>query len=200
MAEVRPWVTILSFKTAALSMVPGCRPFTETLPCWTEKSPRWGGFPARRADLRREAVDATDSATFSRRWDLLFIAKPELERNQGLAGKSIADLAAETGKNVLDAFLDMVVEEKLETGFEINQTNGDEKAVAQILSSPYTVIGLSDAGAHVVFDAGYGFCTRFLGFWVRDKQIMSLEDAVRKLTFHSATVFGLHAGACCGRA
>ena len=192
MAEVRPWVTILSFKTAALSMVPGCRPFTETLPCWTEKSPRWGGFPARRADLRREAVDATDSATFSRRWDLLFIAKPELERNQGLAGKSIADLAAETGKNVLDAFLDIVVEEKLETGFEINQTNGDEKAVAQILSSPYTVIGLSDAGAHVVFDAGYGFCTRFLGFWVRDKQIMSLEDAVRKLTFHSATVFGLH--------
>ena len=137
-------------------------------------------------------MDATDSATFSRRWDLLFIAKPELERNQGLAGKSIADLAAETGKNVLDAFLDMVVEEKLETGLEINQTNGDEKAVAQILSSPYTVIGLSDAGAHVVFDAGYGFCTRFLGFWVRDKQIMSLEDAVRKLTFHSATVFGLH--------
>ncbi len=148
--------------------------------------------PDQRVALRREAVDATDSTTFSRRWDLLFITKPALERNQGLIGKSIADLAAETGKNVLDAFLDLVGEEELETGFEINQTNGDEKAVAEILSSPYTVIGLSDAGAHVVFDAGYGFCTRFLGFWVREKQIMTLEDAVRKLTFHSASVFGLH--------
>ena len=38
----------------------------------------------------------------------------------------------------------------------------------------------------------HGFCTRFLGFWIRDKQIMSLEDAVRKITFHSASVFGLH--------
>jgi N-acyl-D-aspartate/D-glutamate deacylase len=148
--------------------------------------------PEKRRALRHEAVEATDSTTFSRRWDLMYIAKPALPKNQHLAGKSIAELAEETGKDVLDAFLDLVVEEKLETGFEINQTNGDEAAVAQILSSPYTVIGLSDAGAHVVFDAGYGFCTRFLGFWVRDKQIMSLEDAVRKLTFHSASVFGLH--------
>lgn len=147
---------------------------------------------AKRKELRHEAVDATDSTTFSRRWDLMYIAKPALEKNKGLAGMTVADLAAGTGTDVLDAFLDLVVEENLETGFEINQTNGDEKAVAQILSSPYTVIGLSDAGAHVVFDAGYGFCTRFLGFWVRDKQIMPLEDAVRKLTFHSASVFGLH--------
>lgn len=147
--------------------------------------------PRTRRSLRFEAVEATDSTTFSRRWDLLFIAKPALAKNSGLAGKSIAELAADTGKDVLDAFLDLVVEERLETGFEINQTNGDEAAVAEILSSPYTVIGLSDAGAHVVFDAGYGFCTRFLGFWIREKQIMSLEDAVRKLTFHSASVFGL---------
>ena len=60
------------------------------------------------------------------------------------------------------------------------------------LSSPYTLIGLSDAGAHVVFDAGYGFSTRLLGYWVREKGVMSLEEAVRKLTFMSATVYGLY--------
>ena len=148
--------------------------------------------PEKRRALHHDAVEATDSTTFSRRWDLLYITKPTLPKNHDLKGMSIAELAKETGKDVLDAFLDLAVEEKLETGFEINQTNGDENAVGQILSSPYTVVGLSDAGAHVVFDAGYGYCTRLLGFWVREKQIMSLEDAVRKLTFHSASVFGLN--------
>ena len=148
--------------------------------------------PAKRKELHHDAVVSTDPTTFSRRWDLMYIAQPALPQNYDHKGKSVAQLAEEQGKDVLDAFLDLVVEEKLETGFEINQTNGDEKAVAEILSSPYTVIGLSDAGAHVVFDAGYGYCTRFLGFWVREKQIMSLEDAVRKLTFHSASVFGLN--------
>lgn len=169
------------------------------LPSWRpimlgDDAARMAAFadPEKRQALHHEAVTATDSTTFSRRWDLLYITKPALPQNYDYKGKSIAELAHAQGKDVLDAFLDLVVEEKLETGFEINQTNGDEDAVAQILSSPYTVIGLSDAGAHVVFDAGYGFCTRFLGFWVREKKIMSLEDAVRKLTFHSASVFGLH--------
>jgi len=148
--------------------------------------------PATRKALHREAVEATDPTTFSRRWDLMYITKPALAKNYDLKGKSVAELARATGKDVLDAFLDLVVEENLETAFEINQTNGDDEAVGQILRSPYTVIGLSDAGAHVVFDAGYGFCTRLLGFWVREKKIMSLEDAVRKLTFHSASVFGLN--------
>jgi N-acyl-D-amino-acid deacylase len=148
--------------------------------------------PKKRKELRHEAVVATDPTTFSRRWDLMYITKPALAKNYDLKGKSVAELAQATGKDVLDAFLDLVVDEKLETGFEINQINGDEEAVGQILRSPYTVIGLSDAGAHVVFDAGYGYCTRLLGFWVREKKIMSLEDAVRKLTFHSASVFGLN--------
>ncbi len=148
--------------------------------------------PTQRAKLHYEAVESTDPTTFSRRWDLLYVTQPKLAHNQHLTGKSIAEIAEAQGKDVLDAFLDLAVEERLETGFEINQINGDEAAVGQILSSPYTVVGLSDAGAHVVFDAGYGYCTRLLGFWVREKGIMTLEEAVRKLTFHSASVFGLH--------
>lgn len=148
--------------------------------------------PNVRQKLWHDAVESTTPTTFSRRWDLLYVTKPQLPHNQELIGKSIAEIAQAQGKTVLDAFLDLAVEEQLDTGFEINQINGDEEAVGAILRSPYTLIGLSDAGAHVVFDAGYGFCTRFLGFWVRDKQIMSLEEAVRKLTFTSASVFGLH--------
>ena len=54
------------------------------------------------------------------------------------------------------------------------------------------IIGLSDGGAHVQFHGGYGYSTRLLGEWVREKQVMTLEQAVRRLTFDSASTFGLY--------
>ena len=54
------------------------------------------------------------------------------------------------------------------------------------------MIGLADGGAHVQFHGGYGYSTRLLGEWVREKQVMTLEQAVRRLTFDSASTFGLY--------
>jgi N-acyl-D-amino-acid deacylase len=64
--------------------------------------------------------------------------------------------------------------------------------VGQMLRSPYAVVGLSDGGAHVQFHSNVGNSTRLLGYWVREKGIMSLEQAVRRLTFDSATAFGIY--------
>ena len=64
--------------------------------------------------------------------------------------------------------------------------------MGKILNYPNALIGLSDGGAHVQFHGGYGFSTRLLGEWVREKQIMTLENAVRRLTFDSASTFGLY--------
>jgi N-acyl-D-aspartate/D-glutamate deacylase len=149
--------------------------------------------PETRKRLRAEAVEGVGITydLFSRRWDLMEVIKPVLPKNQGLNGKSVAQIAQEQGKEILDAFLDLVLEEQLETGFELNQLGGDEHAMSALLNSPYTVIGLSDAGAHLVFDANYGFSTLLLSRWVREKGIMSLEAAVRKLTFDQASHFGI---------
>ena len=62
----------------------------------------------------------------------------------------------------------------------------------QILTHPNAIVGLSDGGAHVQFHGGYGYCTRLLSEWVREKQIMTLEHAVRRLTFDSASALGLY--------
>jgi N-acyl-D-aspartate/D-glutamate deacylase len=64
--------------------------------------------------------------------------------------------------------------------------------MGEILRSPYVLVGTSDAGAHVQFGADFGYGTILLGLWVRERQVMSLEQAVHKLTFHVASVFGLH--------
>jgi N-acyl-D-amino-acid deacylase len=87
--------------------------------------------------------------------------------------------------------LDLSLEEDLETRFVHINTQGDPKAVCEILKHPSVIIGQSDAGAHMGYDARFGYCTAFLGRWVRDYGIMKLEEAVSKLTFRVALLFGL---------
>ena len=149
--------------------------------------------PAIRAKLREE-VDAPlgPDSTFSKRWDLMFVEEPRLAKNRGLAGRHIAEIARVRGQHPLDAFLDLAVEENLETVFSLGEINMDTEAVAQILGSPYAVVGLTDGGAHVQFHSNVSNPTRLLGYWVREKHIMSLEHAVRRLTYDSASAFGIY--------
>lgn len=151
-----------------------------------------------RAKLHKEAVATTDPppqprqpGEFTRRWDLQFVFKPALEKNAGLRGKSIAEIAKEQNKDVLDVFLDLALEEDLETEFERREVNSDTAAMSALLSSPYTVVGQSDGGAHVVFRTDYSYGTYLLAHWVRDKGIISLEEAIRKLSFIPASLFGM---------
>jgi N-acyl-D-amino-acid deacylase len=145
----------------------------------------------RRRKLRFEAVEDTRPTTFSRRWDQIFLIKAAQPKNHQLEGKSIEAIAQSLNKDVIDTFLDIAVEENLETLFQ-NSGSRDEEATAEILRSPITLVGQSDAGAHLIYHAGYGYATRFLGYWVREKAVMPLEEAIRKLTFMVALVFGLH--------
>jgi N-acyl-D-amino-acid deacylase len=148
--------------------------------------------PELRKKLRYEAVEEKKSSRFSRRWELVYMIKAATSANKHLEKKSAAEIARLRGQDVVDAFLDLSLEEGLETQFQTSSTNGDEQAVAEIIRSPITLVGQSDAGAHLIYDAGYGYATRLLGYWVRERNVMSLEEGVRKLTFMVASIFGLH--------
>ena len=147
--------------------------------------------PETRKKMRYEAVEEKKSSRFSRRWDLVYLINAVKPENKYLEKKSVAEIAKIRGQDVIDAFLDLSLEEGLDTEFQTSSTNGDEEAVAEIIRSPYVLVGQSDAGAHLIYDAGFGYATRLLGYWVREKQIMTLEEAVRKLTFMVASIFGL---------
>jgi N-acyl-D-aspartate/D-glutamate deacylase len=174
----------------------GDRPF-RLFPVWQEALA--GDLPERIERLRdpvmRERLRAvmdgpsTDAHTDYNR---LVIEAPVRPENRGLAGKTLAELGGERGAHPLDAFLDLALSENLETGFKvIGVSNGDEAAVAQIITHPYSLAGLSDAGAHTDFLCAYDFPAEILGKWVRDKGVMSLEEGVRRLTSMPATVAGL---------
>jgi N-acyl-D-amino-acid deacylase len=144
-----------------------------------------------RKKLRAEAIENRSPSVFPRRWDVIFIDHVKLAKNKTMERKSIQDVAQAQGKDGLDCFLDLSLEEDLETRFVHTNTQGDPRAVCEILKHPAVMIGQSDAGAHMGYDARFGYSTAFLGCWVRDHGIMNLEDAVNKLTFRVASVFGL---------
>jgi N-acyl-D-amino-acid deacylase len=146
--------------------------------------------PETRRKLRFEAIEDTRPVNFARRWDQIFLIKAALPKHKPFEGKHIQEIAQSQGKDVIDAFLDIALEENLETMFQ-NSGARDELATAEILKSPITLVGQSDAGAHLIYHAGYGYATRFLGYWIRERNVMSLEQGIRKLTFMVASLFGL---------
>jgi N-acyl-D-amino-acid deacylase len=148
--------------------------------------------PKTRAELDKATTEG-QPINFSRRWNCISIKKAARAENRTLECKSIDELAQLQAKSPIDAFLDLALAEDLETTFEDTATQGDEQAVKEIFSSPYVLLGQSDAGAHVAnANPGFGFATPMLAYWVRERQIMSLEDAIKKLTFLPASIFGIH--------
>ncbi len=145
-----------------------------------------------RKKLRAEAIEDSSASVFPRRWDVVNIDQVKLAKNKSLEKQTVEAVAKLQVKDGLDCFLDLSLEENLETRFSHITTQGDPKAVCEILKHPSVVVGQSDAGAHMGYDARFGYCTAFLGRWVRDHGIMSLEEAVSKLTFRVASIFGLN--------
>jgi N-acyl-D-aspartate/D-glutamate deacylase len=151
--------------------------------------------PAVRQKLHEEAVEniGAQAVGISKTWwDYIWVHQPVLEKNKPLQFKTLGEVAKLQGKRVIDAFLDLVVEENLDTVFLQAENNIDDEAMRRILTYPNAILGLSDGGAHVQFHGGAGYSTRLLSEWVRDKGIMSLEEGVRRLTFESASAFGIY--------
>jgi N-acyl-D-amino-acid deacylase len=151
--------------------------------------------PEVRKKLHDEAVEFKNGPAIgicSTWWDYMVLQTAVLEKNKQYENMTLGQIAKAQGKSIIDCFLDLAVEENLDTEWLHGENNVDDAAVAQILNYPNAIIGLSDGGAHVQFQSGFGFSTRLLSEWVREKKIMSLEQAVRRLTFESASTFGLY--------
>ena len=124
---------------------------------------------------------------FRPRWSTVTIAEsrghPELE------GRDVASLAAERGVEPLDALLALAVADDLTTRVRTVLANDDEDMIATLLQEDGMLIGLSDAGAHVSQLCDACLPTDLLGNWVREREVLSLEAAVHKLTGEPAGVF-----------
>jgi N-acyl-D-amino-acid deacylase len=109
-----------------------------------------------------------------------------------LVGRRLLDVAAERDSEPFDTLLDLATAEPSLRDIRVRAVlaNDDEDAIATLLTEEGCTLGLSDAGAHVSQLCDAPLATDLLGRWVRGKGVLSVEEAVHKLTLAQAELFG----------
>jgi N-acyl-D-amino-acid deacylase len=141
-----------------------------------------------RDGLREEIARPAHFRLFNGEWQrvqVLQSGKKDLEQ------QTVADLARAAGADPLDFMLDTALDENLDTVFSALLLNADEAAVGRMLKHPCSLVSLSDAGAHLTFFNDAGFGLHLLGHWVRGRGVLTLADAVWRLTGQPAQLFGI---------
>ncbi len=105
--------------------------------------------------------------------------------------RSIAQIAKETGKDPLELIIDLALEKHLKQFFIQPIVNEDQDVVLGMMRHPRSVVTFSDSGAHVSQIMDSSIQTHLLGHWVRERQALPLEYAIRKISFELASFWGL---------
>jgi N-acyl-D-aspartate/D-glutamate deacylase len=114
---------------------------------------------------------------------------------QDCVGRPVSELAAESGRSVLDVMLDLAVASELDVGFVRHlvptATPAQRATRARVLRDPRVVLGASDGGAHLrgVINAEYS--TASFAELVRDEAVFSVEELVHEFTDVPARLYGL---------
>ncbi len=170
-----------------------------------ERSIMWSGVPAwhelanaRPDDQRASLADPAWRERARAEWDgctytLVPIKAPERLLLVGGAhsGESLADAVARTGAHPSDALADWLLATDLDGHIRTSHRPIDDDAAVDVLRTPFTLSGASDAGAHVQMFSGAGDGTYLLAHLVRDRGTLSVEEAIHALTAKQAAFFGI---------
>ena len=104
----------------------------------------------------------------------------------------MAELAAERGVHPVELMIDLALEHDFKIYFRQPIANEDQSHVLEMMKHPRSVVTFSDSGAHVAQIMDSSLQTHLLSHWVREKEAFTLEEAVRQITFNTATFWGLH--------
>ena len=137
--------------------------------------------PLVRNAMKQDVIDWPHSRTDWSQTRVLVVAH---ERNYQYEGLTIEELGQATGKEPVDAFLDLALDEGLETEFELPPRDAPDQLDmrAQAFITPYAHVSVSDGGAHTRYHTLATWPAWWLSFWIRDKEIMSLEQAHHKIS------------------
>lgn len=138
------------------------------------------------ASWRDRARPATLDA-WSHRWPKISVE--ETVAHGDVVGVPLSALAAERGTTPFDLLLDLALADDMATRYRIVLDNDGDDEIGSLLADKRTLLGLSDAGAHATQLCDACYSTHLLGHWVRERQALSLEDAVWRLTGHPHRAF-----------
>ena len=114
--------------------------------------------------------------------------------------RSIAEIAESENKDPVDVIIDLSLAKNLKQFFMQTLVNENQDHVLEMMRHPRSVVTFSDSGAHVSQIMDNSLQTHLLSHWVREKQALTLEQAVKYITYDTATHWGSTIAACCARA
>jgi N-acyl-D-aspartate/D-glutamate deacylase len=145
-----------------------------------------------KADLTTVSPDA--GMYFATQFQNYEVASVKSPANEKYVGRMVGDIAAEQGKHPVDVVFDIAIEDGLTTSF-MPSLGGNEKAAfalrGELWKDDRTLIGASDAGAHLDMIDTFAFSTDVLERGVRKYGVISLEEAVYQMTDRLARYAGL---------
>ena len=129
----------------------------------------------------REDLKARRGQFFNGQWEQVVVMRVEKEHNRPLMNRSITEVARLQGKDEVDAYLDLAIDENLELGVTVSLLNVHPERMAKILRTTYPELlyGLSDAGAHVAQHCEAGVPSYLFDEWVGKRDLYNLETAIK---------------------
>ena len=125
-------------------------------------------------------------------WKRLVLRQVQTDANQVYVGKTLAEIAELRDTDPLNVMIDLSLEESLDAHFlSSDMGHNDDELVASFLTHPNVMIGASDGGAHILSFSTYGDTGYLFSRFVRQCKAMGLEQAVKKITSDTASLWGL---------
>ncbi len=148
---------------------------------------------------RRMAADVDEVAddsvmVFAARLAKFTVVSVMSENNKKYEGRQVSEIAAAEQRDAIDVILDIVLDDDLLTIFAPHVGGKDHRSFelrGQLWQDDRTVIGASDAGAHLDMIDTFAFSTTVLQEGVRNHKVIALEEAVRLMTDRPARFMGL---------
>ncbi len=120
-------------------------------------------------------------------WNWVFVMRGTDGRDA-----SLADIAAQRGVPPAEAMLDIALADGFKTLFRMPINNENDADVLAMMQHPHSVVTFSDSGAHVSQIMDSSLQTNVFSQWVREREALTLEEAVRMVTAEPASRWGLH--------
>jgi len=193
-ARVVPQISTRPFELWTRLDAPGV--LVRCLPTWS-RAVREGGAegvrrlaagPAARARVHDEGDRMRSTPVFSGRWEHVAIRYSPSQ--PASVGRSVHDVARELGLHPIDCLLQLALDDGFETQVATAMANADDDGMAAQLREPGVMIGASDAGAHVQYNTDSCYAVWTLQHWVRERGVLTIEQAIKMLTVDQADLFG----------
>ena len=146
------------------------------------------------ADLERRAeliAQATENGPFAEDLSRHYVIEGPSPDYRPDPERALPAVATRRGVSLAEAYMDVMLESEGRAILNYPILSPDFDAIEEMISEPMVILGLADSGAHAGQIMDVSQPTWLLSHWVRDRELFSIEEGIRRLTSDPAQFLGI---------